>query len=273
LDEGDTALVPEPAYPAYNGAVVLAGGVSHFIPLLEENRYLPDFDRIPKNVFQKAKFMVINYPSNPLSAMADGVFYKKAVALAEEYGFIVVHDAAYSEMYFDKPPVSFLSVPGAKKVGVEFHSCSKTYNMTGWRIGWVCGHAGVVKGVGQIKENYDSGVFGAVQEAAIAALSGPQDCVADMRRIYKERRDVFVGGLKKLGWNVLTPPATFYVWAHVPPGLTSAKTAERLLEEAHIVCTPGNGFGPSGEGYVRFALTVPVERLKESLARIQKVRW
>lgn len=273
LNEGDTALIPEPAYPAYNSAVILAGGVSHYIPLLEKNKFLPDFDAVPKAVLKKAKILFLNYPSNPLSVMADRPFYEKVIRLAREYGFVVAADAAYSEMYYEEPPISFLSVPGAKEVGVEFHSCSKTYNMTGWRIAWVCGNAEVIKAVGRLKDNYDSGVFQAVQEAAVAALTGPQKCVEEMRAVYKERRDVFVGGLKKLGWDVVPPPATFYVWAHVPKGYTSSRVVERLLEEAHIVCTPGNGFGPSGEGYVRFALTVPSQRLQEALRRIQKIQW
>jgi LL-diaminopimelate aminotransferase len=273
LNPGDTAIIPEPAYPAYNASVILAGGVSHFVPLLEQNDFLPDLGAIPRDVLKKAKLFYVNYPGNPVSAVAPRAFYEKIVALALEHGFIVVHDAAYSEMYFEGPPMSFLEVPGAKEVGVEFHSCSKTYNMTGWRVAWVCGNAEVVKGLGRLKDNYDSGVFQAVQEAAVAALAGPQDCVAEMRRIYKERRDLFVPGLRKLGWKVFNPPATFYVWARVPEGLTSAKTAERLLEEAHIVSTPGNGFGPSGEGYVRFALTVPVKRLQEALDRIGRVKW
>ncbi len=273
LNPGDTVLIPEPAYPAYNAAVILAGGVSHFVPLLEENGFTPDFDRVPKDVLRKAKFLFLNYPGNPTSAVATRAFFAKVVALAKEYGFFVAHDAPYSEMYYEEPPASFLEIPGAKDVGVEFHSCSKTYNMTGWRIGWVCGNAEIVRALGKLKDNYDSGVFQAVQEAGSAALTGSQDCVAEMRKIYKERRDVFVPALRKLGWAVFNPPATFYVWTRVPQGLKSAQVAERLLDEAHIVCTPGNGFGPSGEGYVRFALTVPVKRLQEALARLEKLKW
>lgn len=273
VNPGDTVLIPEPAYPAYNASVILAGGVSHFVPMTEANKFLPDFSQVPQDVLRKAKFLFLNYPGNPTSAVADKAFFEKVVALAKEYGFFVAHDAPYSEMYYGEPPVSFLSVPGAKEVGVEFHSCSKTYNMTGWRIGWVCGHPDIVKSLGRLKDNYDSGVFQAVQEAAIAAISGPQDCVAEMRKTYKERRDLWVSGLRRLGWNVFEPPATFYVWTHVPSGYTSTKTVERLLEEGHIVSTPGSGFGPSGEGYVRFALTVPVKRLQEALARIEKIKW
>jgi len=273
VNPGDVVLIPEPAYPAYNAAVILAGGVTHFIPLLEKNKFLPDFAAVPKDVLKKAKFLYLCYPSNPLSAMADRPFFESVVKLAKEHGFFVAHDAPYSEMYYGEPPISFLSVPGAKDVGVEFHSCSKTYNMTGWRIGWVCGNKDIIKALGRLKDNYDSGVFQAVQEAGIAALTGPQDSVVEARKIYKERRDFWVGGLRRLEWNVFEPPATFYVWARVPQGHTSAQTAGRLLEEAHIVCTPGNGFGPSGEGYVRFALTVPMKRLQEALARIEKIKW
>jgi LL-diaminopimelate aminotransferase len=273
INPGETALVPEPAYPAYNASIILAGGVTQFLPLVEKNDYLPDLDSFPKDELRKAKVLYLNYPSNPLSATAPREFYEKAVAWAKEFGFLIAHDAAYSEMYYEEPPLSFLSIPGAKDVGIEFHSCSKTYNMTGWRIAWVCGNPEAVRTLGRLKDNFDSGVFQAVQEAGVAALTGPQDCVADMRKVYKERRDLFVPGLRKLGWKVFNPPATFYVWARVPDGYNSAKTAERLLEEAHIVCTPGSGFGPSGEGFVRFALTVPVKRLQEALARIEKVRW
>jgi LL-diaminopimelate aminotransferase len=273
LNPGDTAIVPEPAYPAYNASILLAGGKTYFTPLLEEKGFLPHLDSIPKDVLSKAKLFYLNYPSNPLSVMAPRSFYESVVRLAKEHGFLVVHDAAYSEMYYEEPPLSFLQIPGAKEVGIEFHSCSKTYNMTGWRVGWVCGNAAAVRILGRLKDNFDSGVFQAVQEAAVAALTGSQDNVADMRKIYRERRDLFVPRLRALGWRVTTPPATFYVWAHTPEGYGSARTAERLLEEAHIVCTPGNGFGPSGEGYVRFALTVPKERLEVAVDRIGRMTW
>jgi len=273
LNPGDLVLIPEPAYPAYNAAVALAGGLSHFIPLLEKNNFLPDFSMVSKDVLTSAKFLFLNFPGNPTSAVAPRPFFESVVKLAKEYGFFVAHDAPYSEMYYEDPPVSFLSVPGAREVGVEFHSCSKTYNMTGWRIGWVCGNRDVVRGLGRLKDNYDSGTFQAVQEAAIGALSGPQDCVVEMRKTYKARRDFFVPALSRLGWQVFNPPATFYVWAQTPLGYSSSKAAERLLDEAHIVCTPGNGFGPSGEGYLRFALTVPLERLTQAIARMEKVKW
>jgi LL-diaminopimelate aminotransferase len=273
LNPGDVALIPEPAYPAYNASVILAGGRTHFLPLLRENNFLPRLDPIAPEVLKRAKLLYVNYPSNPLSVMAPASFYEKVIAFARKNNILVVHDAAYSEMYYDAPPLSFLQIPGAKDVGIEFHSCSKTYNMTGWRIGWVCGNADAVKTLGRLKDNFDSGVFQAVQEAGVEALTGPQDDVAEMRRVYRERRDLFVQGLRGLGWDVVNPPATFYVWAKPPKNISSARTAERLLEEVHIVCTPGNGFGPSGEGYVRFALTVPRPRLEEALERIAKIVW
>ncbi len=273
LNPGDVALIPEPAYPAYNASVILAGGKTEFLPLLERNDFLPDFTRVSKAALKKAKLLYINYPSNPMSVLAPRTFYESVVRFAEKHGLLVVHDAAYSEMYYDEPPLSFLQIPGAKEVGIEFHSCSKTYNMTGWRVGWVCGNAEAVRILGRLKDNFDSGVFQAVQEAAVAALTGPQDDVEEMRRIYRERRDVFVPTLRSFGWKVVPPPATFYVWAKVPRGVSSAGAAEKILEEARVVCTPGNGFGPSGEGYVRFALTVPLPRLQEALSRIKRLKW
>jgi len=251
VNPGDPVLIPEPAYPAYQSAVLLAGGQPRFVPLLEKNRFLPDFSRVSKDILKKTKILYLNFPSNPISVTADRAFYESVIELAKEYGFIVAHDAAYSEIYFGKPLLSFLSIPGAQEVGIEFNSCSKTYNMTGWRIGWACGHPEILKGLGTIKSNYDSGVFQAIQQAAVAALKGPQECVAEARRIYNERRETWVTGLRKLGWEVLDPPATFFVWAHTPEGMTSTAAVSRLLEEAGIVSAPGNGFGPSGEGYIR----------------------
>lgn len=273
INPGDVVLIPEPGYPVYNTGTIFSGGVSYFMPLKEENGFLPDLDAIPADVAKKAKVIFINYPNNPTSATAGPGFFKKVIDFARKYNVIVAHDAAYSEIYYEEKPVSFLSVPGAREVGVEFHSLSKTYNMTGWRIGWVCGNAGIVKGLSTVKDNYDSGVFQAVQEAGIAALTGPQDCVEKQRGIYRARRDVLVEGLAKLGWKVQKPKASFYVWAHVPEGFTSAQVVGKLLDEAGIVCTPGNGLGSSGEGYVRFALTVDVPRIQEALARLAKITW
>jgi LL-diaminopimelate aminotransferase len=195
------------------------------------------------------------------------------VKFAKQHEIIVAHDNAYSEMYYGEPPISFLSTPGAKDIGVEFHSLSKTYNMTGWRLGWVCGNKTIVKQLGTVKDNYDSGAFEAVQAAGIAALTGPQTCVEEMRKLYKDRRDFFVPALKKLGWNVNNPEATFYVWAHTPKNLSAMETVSYILENTGVLCTPGNGFGPSGEGYVRFALTVDRPRLDEAVTRLGKLKW
>jgi LL-diaminopimelate aminotransferase len=243
------------------------------MPLLERNGFLPDLSAIPEDICKKAKIMFLNYPNNPTAAVAGVEFYKKVVDFAKKYNIIAAHDAAYSEIYYDKKPVSFLEAPGAMDVGVEFHSLSKTYNMTGWRIGMACGNKTIVKGLSGVKDNYDSGVFGAVQDAGIAALEGPQDCVENMRRLYRARRDVLVDGLAKLGWNVRKPEASFYVWAHTPKGYSSQGAVAKLLDEAGIVCTPGNGLGASGEGFVRFALTVDVPRITEALGRISRLKW
>jgi LL-diaminopimelate aminotransferase len=273
VNPGDVVLIPEPGYPVYNTGTIFTDGKPYFMPLKEENSFLPMLEDIPTKICKKAKIMFINYPNNPTGAVADRGFFEKVIEFAKKYNIIVAHDAAYSEMFYEERPMSFLELPGAKEVGVEFHSLSKTYNMTGWRVGWVCGNPEIVKGLSLVKDNYDSGVFQAMQEAAIMALNGPQDCVEDMRKVYKGRRDALVEGLVKLGWNVKKPKATFYVWAHVPNGYTSANTVAKLLDEAGIVCTPGNGMGPSGEGYVRFALTVDVSRIQEALSRIGKLKW
>ena len=273
INNDDVVLVPDPGYPVYQGSTILAGGEVYNMPLRAENGFLPDLDAIPATVLDRAKLMFIGYPNNPTSASATTEFFKEVVAFAQKHEIVVAHDNAYSEMYFGAPPISFLSTPGAKEVGVEFHSLSKTYNMTGWRLGWICGNKDVVKQLGTVKDNFDSGAFEVVQAAGIAALTGPQDCVADMRKLYKGRRDVFVPALQKMGWTLNTPEATFYVWAHNPKGYKSMDVVGKILEEANVMCTPGNGFGPSGEGYVRFALTQDEPRLKEAIERIGKVKW
>ncbi|MFC1501264.1 LL-diaminopimelate aminotransferase [Elusimicrobiota bacterium] len=273
VNPGDIVLIPEPGYPVYNTGTIFTDGIPYFMPLLKENAFLPDLASIPENICKKAKILFLNYPNNPTAATATKDFFKLVVDFAKKHNIIVAHDAAYSELYYENKPISFLEVPGAKDVGVEFHSLSKTYNMTGWRIGWVCGNKDVVKGISAVKDNYDSGIFQAVQEAGIAALNGPQECVERARKLYKERRDTLVEGLNKIGWNVKKPEATFYVWAPVPKGQTSAGTVSKLLDDAGIVCTPGNGLGPSGEGYIRFALTVDIPRIKEALSRLEKIKW
>lgn len=269
VDPGDTVLVPDPGYPVYQAGTIFAGGVPYFMPLTRERGFLPDLQAIPPEMLKTAKILFLNYPNNPTAAVASKDFFIEAVSFARRHRLILCHDAAYSEMAFDGYlPDSLLAVEGAKEVAIEFHSLSKTYNMTGWRIGFAVGCREVLSGLGRIKTNLDSGVFQAVQEAAIAALSGPQDCVEAMRAIYKERRDALVDGLSALGFAVDRPKASFYVWIGVPKGQTSASFGSALLSELGIVMTPGTGFGRHGEGYIRAALTVDVSRVREAMERI-----
>jgi LL-diaminopimelate aminotransferase len=242
------------------------------MPLLKENRFLPDLDAIPEAVATRAKVMFINYPNNPTSAVAEPDFFKRVVDFAEKNRIIVCHDAAYTEMAFDgfRPP-SFLEVDGAREVGMEFHSLSKTYNMTGWRIGFAVGNRKAIEGLGAIKSNIDSGAFEAVQKAGIEAIRGDQSCVTEMTRIYTERRDLMVGALNSSGFEVESPKATFYLWVKVPEGRSSSQMATRLLEKAGLVVTPGNGFGEPGEGYFRIALTQTKERLAEAIDRLKEI--
>lgn len=271
LDPGDIALIPDPAYPVYAGGAILAGGEPYYLPLEAKNNYLPVLSAIPGGVAEKAKIMFINYPNNPTGAVAEVGFFEDVVAFAKKYNVIVCHDAPYSEIAFDGyHPLSFLQIPGAREVGIEFHSLSKPYNMTGWRIGWAAGNREVIESLGRLKSNIDSGVFQAIQYAAIAGLTGPQESVAEMCRIYQERRDILVDGLNKLGWNLEKPKAAFYIWAPVPAGYTSESFAELVLEKAGVVITPGTGYGAKGAGYFRMALTVEKERIIEALERIDQ---
>ncbi len=272
VDKDDIVLVPTPGYPVYHIGTLFSGGKSYFLPLLEENGFLPDLEAIPDDVLERARILWLNYPNNPTAAVATSDFFEKVVDFAKKNSIIVCHDAAYSEMtYDDYRAPSFLETPGAKDIGLEFHSLSKTYNMTGWRIGFTIGNPALVGLLKQVKSNIDSGQFEAVQEAAIAALESDQSYVEEMRRIYTGRRDVLVNGLRGLGINAPLPSATFYIWTPVPKGYTSAEFSNLLLERAGIVCTPGNGFGAPGEGYVRMALTVPKERLEEAIQRLKSV--
>ena len=271
VNPGDAVLVPSPGYPVYPVGTLFAGGESHFMPLLEKNKFLPDFSLIPEKVLRRAKLLFINYPNNPTSAVVSKRFYADVVQLARKYRIIVCHDAAYSEIYYDgKRPVSFLEIEGAKEVGIEFHSLSKTYNMTGWRIGFAAGNSEVIAGLGKIKTNLDSGVFQAIQEAAVAALGTDDSVLSAIRGVYQERRDALYQGLKNLGLHAIKPNATFYLWTKVPSGFDSSGFVAHLLEEASVLATPGNGFGGAGEGYVRFALTVPADRIREAVDRIRK---
>lgn len=271
IDPGDIVLVPSPGYPVYPTGTLFAGGKSYKMPLLEENNFLPDFREIPENVFKKAKMMFINYPNNPTSAVAKEDFFKSVVKLALKYNIIICHDASYTEIYYDKKPLSFMQIDGAKDVGIEFHSFSKTYNMTGWRIGFAVGNKDILAGLGKIKTNLDSGVFQAIQEAGITALKTDDKILKEIRTTYKKRRDVLYNGLKELGLECRKPEATFYLWAKVPKGFKSMSFVEFMLKEAGVMATPGNGFGESGEGYVRFALTAGVERIQEAVSRLKKI--
>ncbi len=268
----DINLMTSPGYPVYQMGTLFAGGYCHFLPLTKETDFLPDLDHIPPLVARDAKALFFNYPNNPTAAVADIAFFAKVVDFCKEYKIIAVHDAAYTELAYDgfKPP-SFLEVPGAKEIGIEFHSLSKTYNMTGWRLGMAVGNSEVLAALGKIKSNIDSGAFDAIQFAGITALDSDQSCVRENCAILQERRDILVGGLKKLGYDVEPPKATFYVWLTTPPGFTSMAFTTHLLEQAGIVTIPGNGLGAPGEGYVRLALTVPKERLEEALVRLAKL--
>ena len=272
IDIGDIVLLPTPGYPVYYIGTLFAGGESYFMPLTEAKNFLPAFSIIPEDVLKKAKLMFINYPNNPTSEIAHRRFYEDVINIAQRYDIIVCHDAAYSEIYYDdKKPMSFLEVDGAKEVGIEFHSLSKTYNMTGWRIGFAVGNREVLAGLGKIKTNLDSGVFRAIQKAAIVALDTDDGILSAIRKTYQERRNVLYGGLKKLGMHLIKPKATFYIWAKIPPGFDSSGFATYLLNRAGVLATPGNGFGEAGEGYIRFALTASNDRIKEAVERIGKV--
>lgn len=272
VNPGDIVLVPTPGYPVYHVATLFAGGQSFFMPLVEENDFLPNFEIIPDDVLKKAKLMFLNYPNNPTSAVAKKEFFVKAIELASKHNIIICHDAAYSEIYYDnEKPFSFLELAGAKETGIEFHSLSKTYSMTGWRIGFAVGNKDVISGLGKIKTNLDSGVFQAIQEASITALGTPEIVLSEIRKTYQQRRDVLYEGLSKLGISSRKPSATFYLWAKVPKGFDSSGFVSHLLTNAGVLVTPGVGFGAPGEGYIRFALTKSVERIEEALQRISKV--
>ncbi|MGD0765005.1 MAG: LL-diaminopimelate aminotransferase [Dehalococcoidia bacterium] len=269
IDPGDLALVPDPGYPVYAIGTAFAGGTCHFLPLREENDFLPDFSAVPAEVADRAKLLWLNYPNNPTGAVADLAFFDEAVAFAQRHDIAVCHDGPYSEVAFDGyRPVSLLQAEGARDVGIEFHSLSKTYNMTGWRIGMAVGNARLIDALRRVKSNLDSGIPQAIQRMAIAALEGPQDCIAEHNAVYQRRRDRLVEALRSMGLRVRLPKASLYVWARVPAGFTSASFAERLLDDLAIVVTPGTGYGACGEGFVRLSLTLPDDRLEEGLRRL-----
>ncbi len=269
IDPGDTALVPDPGYPVYSVGTLLAGGQPYYMPLLEGNDYLPELPKIPEDALKKATLMWLNYPNNPTGAVADIDFFNQVVAFARQHDILVCHDGPYSEVAYDGySPVSFLQAKEAKEVGVEFHSLSKSYNMTGWRIGWAVGNPTMIDTLRRLKSNLDSGIPQAIQYAAIEALSGPQNCIDEHNAVYQRRRDLVVDGLNKIGLEARSPQASLYVWAKIPSGYTSVEFANALLEQVGVVVTPGVGWGKHGEGYVRLSLTLADASLVKGLSRL-----
>lgn len=274
VDPGDVVLVPDPCYPVYVSGTTFAGGIVHAMPLRRERGFLPDLAAIPSDVARRAALVFANYPNNPTGAVAPPEFMRDLAAFGRATNTIVCHDAAYTEMAFDGwCAPSFLQAEGAREVGIEIHSCSKSFCMTGWRIGFAVGNRDVLAALGDVKKNVDSGVFQAVQRAAISALDLPESEMASRHEEFRRRRDALVEGLRAAGWDAVPPRATFYVWAPTPRGLPSVDVARRLLDEAGIVATPGVGFGAAGEGYVRFAVTVSTDRVREAAARLARVRF
>jgi len=271
LDPGDVALATDPGYPVYVAGPLLADGTTVPLPLVPELGFQPDLDAVDTDVLARAKLIFVCYPNNPTGAVIEDDFFARLVAFAREHDLLVVHDNAYADITFDgyEAP-SFLQTPGAVDVGVEMFSLSKSYNMTGWRSGAIVGNTETVDAFWRLKTNMDSGMFGAVQRASVAALTGPQDCVRDMCDVYRRRRDLLVEALRAVGIAVQPPKGTIYLWAPVPEGYTSASFTEQVLEQADVVVTPGAAYGASGEGYVRLSLTVPDDRLQEAVHRIQE---
>jgi LL-diaminopimelate aminotransferase len=273
LNPGDISLVPDPCYPVYRSSSMFAGADVYTMPLVPELGFLPDLDAVPADVYARARLMFLNYPNNPTAGMADRAFFEKVVGLAKQYGFVIAQDAAYNEMYYEEPALSILEIPGAKDVSVEFHSLSKTFNMTGWRVGFAVGNPAIVAALGQIKANTDSGIFTAIQMAAKTALDQYETITPPIRDLYRERRDAFVAAMKKAGWDVPTPKSTFYVWIPCPKGISSTELSGRLLDEASVVMTPGLGFGRTADGFIRAALTVETPRLLEAVDRLAKLKF
>jgi LL-diaminopimelate aminotransferase len=273
IDPGDVALVPDPGYPVYSIATMFAGGEPYYLPLREEDGFLPDLGAIPADVARRAKVLWLNYPNNPTAAVADLAFFEEAVRFAKRYDLAVCHDGPYSEVAFDGyKPVSFLQAEGARDVGIEFHSLSKSYNMTGWRIGMAVGNETLINALFRVKSNVDSGINQAIQKMAIAAFEGPQDCIAEHNAIYQRRRDRLVEALRACGMRVESPRASLYVWARVPEGYTSAEFAARLIDDIGVVVTPGSGYGKYGEGFVRLSITTADERVEEGVRRLHEWR-
>lgn len=271
---GDVVLVPSPGYPVYRIATMFAGATPHIMPLKEENGFLPKYEDIPEEVLKKTKILFINYPNNPTGACADDSFYIKTLELAKRYDILVCHDAAYSEIAYDGyRPKSILEFDRDKEHCVEFHSLSKTYCMTGWRIGFAVGNAQAIYNLGKLKTNIDSGAFQAIQYAGIEAMAGDQSSVAELNKRLEKRRDMIVEGFSSaFGIKVQKPRATYYIWAKVPGGLTSSDFCEKLIEETGIVVTPGSGFGDEGEGYFRISITIGEEKIAEAIKRLKSFK-
>jgi len=269
INRGDVALVPDPGYPVYSMSTILAGGDPHYMPLSDKNDFLPDFEAIPERIAAKAKLLWLNYPNNPTGAVAELDFFEKAVGFAKKHNLAICHDAPYTEVAFDgyRPP-SFLQVPGAREVGIEFHSLSKTYNMTGWRIGMAIGNARIIDALFRFKSNLDSGIPQAIQQAAIEAFTGPQESIIERNTVYEKRRDRLAEALNDIGLKARSPKASFYIWARIPEGYTSAGFTAELLDKACVAVTPGAGYGSAGEGYVRLSFSIPDDRLEEGVRRL-----
>lgn len=273
LDPGDVALIPDPAYPVYAAGTLFAGAEPYIMPLLEQNNWLPDIESIPQEIAKKAKVIWLNYPNNPTGAVAGKEYYEKVIKFANQHDIAVLHDAAYSEVVYDGYKAqSFLELDGAKEVGIEFHSLSKCFNMTGWRFGSAVGNADMIEALFKIKSNLDSGIPGAIQAMAIEALTGSQDHIDTNNQIYQVRRDRVAAALSDIGLTVDLPKAALYLWARVPDGYTSATFAAQLLDDTAIVVTPGSSYGTYGEGYIRLSLTTPNEMIDEALKRLKAWR-
>lgn len=271
INPGDVVLVPDPGYPIFSAGPLIAGAELYRMPLTPANNYLPDLAAIDETVLKRAKIMILNYPNNPLAATAPRSFLEQVVAFAKKHNILVCYDFAYSDLVFDGyRPDSFLSIPGAKDIGIEFNSLSKTYNMAGCRVGYVVGNAKVISLLGRLKSNFDYGIFYPLQQAAIAALTGPQECVYETAKRYQRRRDIIVNGLSEHGWQVSRPKASMYVWAPVPTDQSSFDFTVSLLKNTGVAVIPGSAFGACGEGYVRIALVQPENRLEEAVIRIKK---
>jgi LL-diaminopimelate aminotransferase len=273
VDPGDVVLAPDPGYTVYVTGALMAAAEPYAMPLSAQNRWLPDLDAIPPDVADRATLMWLNYPNNPTAAVADREFLERAVAFCRRHDIVLCHDAPYSEIAFDGyRPLTLFEIPGAKEIGLEFHSLSKTFNMTGWRVGWVCGRADLVGLIGQLKTNIDSGIFQAVQWAAIEALNGGEDETREACGVYARRHRLVAATLNELGWDIKPPRATFYVWAPVPEGYDSIGFASHVLDEVGVNITPGVGFGAHGEGYFRLSVTAPDSRLEEAMTRMRKLK-